>query len=64
MKRRAIAFFSLVLGILILSALVLFNSLSGGERSLTHLGTTYWPILLLSAGLILIFILLSKKSEK
>ncbi|HHT20468.1 MAG TPA: hypothetical protein GXZ74_03405 [Tissierellia bacterium] len=61
MKRRAVAFLSLMLGLLLISGVVLFNSLSGGPRSITHLISDYGLYLLIGLGLIVGFILLSRK---
>lgn len=63
MNRTTKAYLLLVAGVLIWAGIILYNSLSGGARSLSHLVTVYWPGLLVGAGLILGFIWLSGKQK-
>ncbi|NMB03531.1 MAG: hypothetical protein GX978_03160 [Tissierellia bacterium] len=61
MNRTTKAFLLLVIGVCVMAAVVLYNSLSGGPRSISYLGQTYWLPLVIGGLLILGFVWLSRK---
>lgn len=61
MTKKQQAFICLVLGALILSATVLYNSLATGMRSISHLIRTYPVPLIVSLGLLIAFVILSRE---